>query len=54
MVAILERKWKEPVKYTCWSCLCKAYRDLIEDERDTGHVSDEELIESSHHTLRHL
>ncbi len=51
MIETLEREWKRPVKYSCVNCLRDAYDSVI--AKRNGYVTDEELIESSNHTLRH-
>ena len=47
----LEARFKRPVKYTCGTCLHKAY-EAVRDGK-TGYISDEELIESSNNMLKH-
>lgn len=52
MIEYLSQRWKRPVTYSCEHCLTKAY----EAERDgvRGYVTDEELIEASGGTLKHM
>lgn len=51
MLEFLEKKWKRKVKYTCKHCLDTAYNATLNNER--GYITDEDLIESSNHTLKH-
>ena len=51
MIEFLEKTWNNKVQYTCLECLKTAYESVKQNKN--GYVTDEELIESSHHTLRH-
>lgn len=51
MVATLSARWRNPVKYSCTSCLREAYSSVVSGRN--GYVTDDDLIESSRHTLRH-
>lgn len=51
MIDFLEKTWNNKVQYTCLECLKTAYESVKQNKN--GYVTDEELIESSGHTLRH-
>ena len=51
-VTILEKKWNNKVCYTCEHCLMNAYNSVVNNT--SGYVTDDDLIISSNHTLKHL
>ena len=51
MVHFLENTWNNKVQYTCLECLKTAYESVKQNKN--GYITDEELMESSNHTLRY-
>ncbi len=51
-IHFLEEKWERTVKYTCVNCLNTAY-DVVKENKK-GYISDEDLIECSNYTLKHV